>query len=300
MQVAIPHGQLLSLQCLLLLDEQLLLLLVLSFLQASCKYGHLGEERVGGVHEDAGAGLLAQNLRLASGICLIPYALHILLLVAAYFGQHVLGQWQLQELEHALLCGKFPVQRLLANTVPVVLMLADALNQLLDVKICPLLVLLSIDVALASSSRAIALHQHVILGLDALWILSVRGIVSWLFSTRIQVSNHRLLDHLHLELVALEHALQAGSLEVVWPEDLWIVSKVKALLADEIRARQLLQGAVERVLLPKMSQRLVSAAIEGVSRQYLPVPNLVLAYITAEIADGRILRRYGLDFKGGD
>jgi len=185
LQVAIPHGQLLSLQCLLLLDEQLLLLLVLSFLQASRKYGHLGEERVGGVHEDAGAGLLAQNLRLASGIRLIPYALHILLLVAAYFGQHVLGQWQLQELEHALLCGELPVQGLLANPVPVVLMLADALNQLLDVKIRPLLVLLSINVTLASSSRAIDLHQYVILGLDALWILSVRGIVSWLFSIRI-------------------------------------------------------------------------------------------------------------------
>lgn len=108
LRASAPHGQLLGLEGLLLLLEQLLSLLDLPFFQASCKDGHLREQGIRSVHEDACTRLLAEGLRLGNGIGLSPRGRHGLLLVAADLGQHVLRQRQLQELEHALCSRKLP------------------------------------------------------------------------------------------------------------------------------------------------------------------------------------------------
>lgn len=105
LRTGIPHGELLRFNgLLLLLLEKQFLLFVVSLLKASGEDGDLSEEGIRGVHEDAGAGLLAQRVGLRGRICLHFCMLGTLLLIGADLREHVLRQRQLQELQDALGC----------------------------------------------------------------------------------------------------------------------------------------------------------------------------------------------------
>lgn len=186
----------------------------------------------------------------------------------------------------------------MADPVPVILILADAIDQLLNIDIRPFLPVAPVR---AISGTVAFLDPEILLSSLSLRVLGGSGALSGRRPAILVFGGVcSLRDHLELELVALEQALEAAPLEVVWAQDLGVVPEVEALLADQVRARQLLQSAVQRVLLAEVGQGLLAAAVERVRRHDLPVPDLVVADIAAEIADWRVVRRDGFDLQGGD